>query len=493
MKLSCLKIALVAGLAGTAYANDVVGRTFLSITPPYQTGSPEYISCWNKFTQLRCDHRFCLEVTPFGGRSLNPSGIAQYFLPFGNTGLIVAGDNAYGSPSNAGDRTVNAEHLNILYGNDANENTFKSTVSFCPRHTFYGVGIHGKLFFGECDGRSWWLDASMPIMHVNNDMQLREKVEQTGTLRPGTTIANATQAFAQSDWTYGKICGSKGKTGVADIEAKVGYEMIRNNCCDICFAAMDAYIGAVVPVGNKVKSTFVFEPMIGNNHHYGIIGGLFGSLSVVGCARQSMDVVYHADVRYLFGNKQPRSFDIVDKSWSRYMQVYASPEASAITPGINSFTQCMYVAPGFAASGAVIARARINQGIFELGYHCRVAQAESVSMKDAWPERVALAGVAGNQTTSLARTIRYNYLGWPVNTGGDADTPEYAAVPYTSIDLSSAALPASVAQTIFGSAGYVWKCSCLEGFLSLGGSLRYASDNSALRLWMVWCKAEISY
>ena len=73
------------------------------------------------------------------------------------------------------------------------------------------------------------------------------------------------QAFAQKGWRFGRITPEKHKKwGVADIELKIGY----NSCaCDTY--TMNSYVGLIVPTGTRVRARYVFEPIVGNNRHFG--------------------------------------------------------------------------------------------------------------------------------------------------------------------------------------------------------------------------------
>ena len=59
------------------------------------------------------------------------------------------------------------------------------------------------------------------------------------------------------------------KTGVADVELKIGYDALCTECCFV-----NGYVGVLVPTGNRPQAKYVFEPIVGHNHHVGV---LFGS------------------------------------------------------------------------------------------------------------------------------------------------------------------------------------------------------------------------
>ena len=113
--------------------------------------------------------------------------------------------------------------------------------------------------------------SSVGISYLNDD-------GITGTYFPvdgsvtnySAKINNVTEAFAQSSkgipnskiWQYGMIDGSRSITRLADIEAKLGFQLINEENYNT-----SSYLGLIIPTGNKVTAKYVFEPIVGNNRH----------------------------------------------------------------------------------------------------------------------------------------------------------------------------------------------------------------------------------
>ena len=140
----------------------------------------------------------------------------------------------------------------------------------------------------KCNGEvGFWFEGSLPIERVQNHVILTEIIENDGggpALNPDGTVQigldnsprvdSMTAAFAQCNWSYGRIPNRKiTKWGVADIELKIGYNSID---CEAC--GMNSYLGIVVPTGTRVRGKVLFEPIVGNNHHLGVMIG--NSMSV---------------------------------------------------------------------------------------------------------------------------------------------------------------------------------------------------------------------
>lgn len=130
-----------------------------------------------------------------------------------------------------------------------------------------------------------------------------------------TSFSETFNALKFSRWAT-HPCGSRSKTGLADLRFWLGYDWI--NCEKYGFG-----IGAVIaaPTGNAPNGRYLFEPIIGNGHHWefgGLIKGdyLFwqhcdGSHRITGFTQ--------ANFTHLFNAKQVRTFDLCNRPLSRYM------------------------------------------------------------------------------------------------------------------------------------------------------------------------------
>ncbi len=109
---------------------------------------------------------------------------------------------------------------------------------------------------------------------------------------------------------------SKSKTALSDIEMALGWNYINKE---------DYHLGLnvriVVPTGNRPKAEFLFEPMVGNGHHFGFGGGLTAHKTLWrnNEENQSVGVYLDANATHLFKTRQKRTFDIKGKDMSRYM------------------------------------------------------------------------------------------------------------------------------------------------------------------------------
>ncbi len=497
-------------------------KTFYTIEPVFQNSSPERLTFFreNRMMLREDGWKGALQIVPFGGKSTKGDRLARYFMPYCLDEILVS--EAQGVEGT----TVLANQLNIYTANG----DFQSRVSFDPRHTFAGVGLnYVQKFYETCAGNAWWFGISLPIEHVKNSMNLCETVINDGGGAITTTpdfpvVGNVTEAFQQPSWQYGRIgggtitpaeqttgccntsssvtnnCGKMSKTGVADLELLLGSDWLMTEC-----ASLSSWFGLLVPTGTRVKGVQVFEPVIGHNHHWGILLGANAGFDVWHHPCKERSIRYELDMNwwFMFSRDEVRSFDLINKPWSRYMQVYlsqadATAAAAAVapynviqaTPGINLFTQQVKVKPGFQRtinSALVYTACRLEA---EVGYNLFVRESECVKLKCVFPEGAALKSLLGAGQTDGVQIIGDNYL----NVNADA-LINYSQniITAADLDLESASSPSQFLSTFYGALGYRMDEREYPMIFGLGGSYQWSRDNNGMNRWMIWGKAAVSF
>ena len=136
-QLALLMFASFA-FASMVDAADVVGHTFFSVRPPFQSPMPEKVSLFRDRALARdCGWGGAFQVVGFGGRSARAKDLAKYFTFCGKDELVV---NSNGEITEV-NRDVNPLHFNIQY-----DTSFSSKISFRPRQTYAGVGFQYSVF-----------------------------------------------------------------------------------------------------------------------------------------------------------------------------------------------------------------------------------------------------------------------------------------------------------------------------------------------------------
>jgi len=474
------------------YANNSTSHTFFSVRPQWRSDAPEKISFFHN--NLFVDNHTLFEVSVFGGKSTNSSSLARYFLPFNSCNLRVAevhfdiDGQAFLTPEQKNENLI-AQNINIVTQNG----NFFSILSFAPQQTVFGIGLD----FKQRLGKRWWLEISAPIERIHNTMGMSEKIINDGGgvkldtlgLDNSPVVANGVEAFRQASWKYGKIVDCKEKWGLADIEAKIGLLFINKET-----HRFNGYAGILIPTGNKPKGKVVFEEIIGNNKHFGIMVGDNIGFSYLTKHDFALSVEFDGNYTYLFKNHQVRSFDPVDKSFGRYLSVYSSRAQAALAladglndsgnSGINFFTGTVAVRPRGSADINIACIAEKSGYATECGWNIYARQEEKVCLQQKFPTEISVKELFGdgrsNPTRGINTIVRNEDGAYPAG---------YSPLTSQDLNMNSASHPAFVSNTFYASLGYKDDC----GFINTGGSYEHNASNSSLNRWLVWAKAGLTF
>lgn len=497
-------------------AATATSQSFYSLRPNFQTAMPERVSLFRNELLEECQgFGGALEVVAYGGKTTKEgrAKLARFFLPPGcatvQLRVLEYNPNREATIGNTDDgnplKDLEARHFNIRTINE----TFSSIISIMPEQSVIGVGLaYKQTITAKADGSpGLWFGFTFPIERVMNRMNLSETILDDGGgprdelgLDDSPRVGTMVDALSQCTWHYGQILQDEcTETGIADLEFKLGYNTFN---CETC--GLNSFVTLVVPTGTKVRGRTVFEPIVGNNHHFGFSLGTAFAYEVWCKGPYLVKMCIDNNTRYLFSNHQIRSFDLIGKPWGRYMETYDTSEQAAQasrnrnqnsgTSGINVFTQCVRVSPHLAGTfntAILIARTgNCTSWLFEGGYNLFVRQGEVLDFECSNRiSRAALKAVNGEGRTTLARTIKDNYPRSEFTLD-----QRYAAVSNCDINIESASMPATISNTIYGSIGYRWEREC-PWFLAAGGSYEFSTSdlNVAPERWLLWGKFGVTF
>ena len=226
---------------------------------------------------------------------------------------------------------------------------FKSSLSFKPRIDNLLLDLNFYIDLNEwADGL--YVAAYAPIVHTRWDLNMCETIDMKGTNShaPGYFTPDTLQRNDLlnnfTEYAAGCIAGpieqtvgdesfcitmarlnkarisqtSLNQTRAADLRIVIGYDALRT---DRCLFGFQGLVSA--PAGNRPKGKYLFEPIIGNGHHW----ELGGALQANSIAWRSNDehkqliLTANLSLTHLFGSRQKRTFDLKGKPFSRYMLI----------------------------------------------------------------------------------------------------------------------------------------------------------------------------
>ena len=353
------KVLVACLLHGAAFAGTYDQKTFLMSHHPVHSQLMEQALFRTHRHTAALEQGGHVQATAFYGESMNKSAIGQYF-GVGN------GKNSFkvGSELNA---NVVADTTNDLDGgylihNQANPTAqavaLAGKITLLPKQTVYGVNLtYRQAFLGAC-GRNFFFQVSAPIVQVRNNLGFSVANEIKVNLGAGAEYGladffdgkvnvAANNVNTQTGLTKGKmVARSLYATGLADLNLQLGYKMV---CKDDRHA--DVYLRGIVPTGNKSTGEYLFEPLVGNNNHYGLGLGLDADMTLWHEADKGrLSLQGSAAYTYLFESTETRMPGINrrrDDSF-KYNQygLIGKPGDVSVAPATNVLTQDFRVRPG---------------------------------------------------------------------------------------------------------------------------------------------------
>lgn len=517
-------------------------HTYFSVRPQFQFGSPELITTMrNSVRHSDEESNWFFSAVPFVGRSTNRNDIGTFLTP-GETNQVTIGGTIGSNNTDILSQHFNIfsltfseftngmlDDINSILGGQA----FNSTIEFRPKQKTCGIGFMGQYQFCIYN-KIHIVKISAPITHVSNTAGFSEKINQKGAFYDVPVITDeitnlntpqksVTDAFAQDAWSFGKITKEdQKKTRLAFIQVQIAERSVETDCYHI-----DPFIGITIPTGNTPKAEFVFEPIVGHGAHPGIFWGFSGGhdLWKNNCETFFLSLETEQVFHYLFKKTQKRSFDLKQKEWSRYIEVYESQDQvqqaldlrgdaplSSIflaSPGINVLTLDAKVTPGFNFTSNIALFLQYTKNScaidFELGYNLYAKQREKLALKNTFATEAAIKDHVGMGVTNPIRNMSTDLLtndasfALLVDNGMlDTDTviAEYKKnqIKETDLDLSSAAHPCFVAHTVYGNLSYQWNNCYMPLDLGLGGSYEFnGNSNALLERWLLWAQFGVQF
>jgi len=127
---------------------------------------------------------------------------------------------------------------------------------------------------------------------------------------------------------------SRSITRVSDIQAALGV-----NPWQAEWYHVGLNLRLAIPTGNRPEGEFLFEPIVGNGHHWELGIGLSTHIKVWNNEKTSEDLSLFLDANFvhLLKTKQKRSFDLKENPNSRYMlaQKLGRPVVDSLTGQVN--------------------------------------------------------------------------------------------------------------------------------------------------------------
>ncbi len=477
MKKCLALLSLFFIIPNNCYDRKIYAHSFMYTKPGYYDVVMEQALWHNIAYNKKGPVRGGVQAIPFLQKSMTLCKTAEYFLMKGKNHLLVAGDD---TPLIL-DRDIRAEWVNL-------PSTFSGILSLNPKQKQAGVFLEYhqdlKNWFDVMVLRDMYITIQMPVSETENDIQLT----QTDVMNPQEQFPqDILQAFNQPSWCYSRITNcQKKRTGVAELRIKIGTSYISEDCFQLNYYSI---LG--IPTGNKQSGEIMFEAVNGNNHHLGIGAGINMQAPL---NRNTSDwawcVFLDLESVILIRNKQDRTYDLLNKPWSRFVLVNKpiiegkpfDPATTTNLPGVNFFTQRIYAKPFNVVDFALGWRLKVKSVEGEIGYGIWGHPTERTNLNTPIDQPFGIAGSAPGKTASRSTIAQQA-----------PDDLDFVPIGRLDLDQQSGQSSGGFTQRAVASLGWVKNGETIGGVIGVGGSVDIPFETSLLQLWKFWGKISLTF
>ena len=288
--------------------------------------------------------------------SFRPERIAQCF--FGDA--VLKCNNCFAV---SGSRTADRTKRHWLADYFGLPTDYESYVSFRPKMT--NTLADFDLFWGlDTYVHGLYVRIHAPLVYTRWDLNMCESLITTGSnaYDPGyfnptgiprkklsntfTSFITGNDAPENAGITFHKLnhakmsCHGQRLVKLSDIQFALGYNILQSPRYHL-----GLQIRATAPTGNAPIGEFLFEPIIGNGHHWELGGGLSTHIILWECETtdEQAGVYFDANITHMFACEQCRSFDLCGSHNSRYM--LAQRMDNDIEDNLNGLVDGEFVEP----------------------------------------------------------------------------------------------------------------------------------------------------
>ncbi|MBU4387754.1 hypothetical protein KJ644_04805 [Candidatus Dependentiae bacterium] len=446
---------------------------------------------------------FFVSNSAFYEESCSSGDLSNYFMIDGKSELVIKGYDVLGS------KDIAAEWLGIPSSGDMDDidaqrtaggHKFSSKISMAPEMKRWGVNYFVQKKLRD----NFWFSILVPFVNVATNARLSE-YEISGA-RPETLMPlleddsrgvlffeeplNVTQALSHPLMKYGKIDNKKHqKAGLADITLRLGLNKMYKKCL------LDLYTQLVVPTGDKPTAEYLFEPIVGNGHHFAAGAGAKFSAKY-----KNFTLMSDFDYLYLFQSSEKRSFDLNNGPWSRYMAATTGLPRTRPQRLINYLTKDLYVTPGSYANALFAADFNRDKIHLQFGVNIEAKASEKVYLKEGFNDYVGIAFYDTHAPQSMIvdtyDTYNRTYSKADINDDmivaiASADS-SFTNIKESDLNLDSARSLNQLSVNPFVSVGFDGTLDSHPYNVSFGTFYKSNSNNKSIGSWGLWLNASIS-
>lgn len=460
---------------------------------------------WRRYIMPLGSTQLCTTASlmPEYVRTFRPDRLAEFF--FGTTIFGVSGSQ---SPFR-GDQDFLADYFGL-------SPAFSSQVESKPFSE--SAILQADVYIAK---GAWFFAAHLPIVWKQSTMDLSELIFAQGRDVPFPAGYMTTDALAAPFFSFKEAM--QGSAGFGDVErlrfGKIACgKLPQFNLADVhlvggwnCITRENGHFGItahlIIPTGTHPTAEFLFEPIIGNGHHWECGLGFTGhTLLWQRGIDQEFNFVVEGVFTHLFASKQQRSFDFNCKYGSRYILAKQFNAAGEYTrhslPAINVTTFCCNISVDLQMDISVMLAYKQKNLELNIGYNGWLRTHEKPSDCTCLPSNTyALKGIQNVTEFGLPSIATQSTATLHGNKFEDqalvADPNPPVFFSSRDIDYLSAGSPLSYTSKAFWHINYMMENSRLRyvtPYVGCGGEVEFegfrpknvAPNKDSMAQWGIW-------
>jgi len=453
---------------------DWQSQTFFLPRPVYDNVAAKQ-SLWHNIIHNRGKTKSgAIQLMPMIQDSISNQKIKRYFLFNHKKSLTVKGDDF------RDDRDISAHWLGIT------DPHYNATLSIDPMQRQYGLLFtyqqNIEKFFDYEFLKNMWVQIDAPLVVSKTNICLSESFATC------SSSMNLHQAFNQCDWKFAKIRGEKKTAAIPELILSLGTNMLNKRQHQI-----GLYSSLIIPTIDSYDPTYLFSPILGHNKHWGFATAVQFQIRLNETYNPDtyIGLFLNVENKFFIRNYQYRTFDLINKPWSRYL-LFNSIDGRKDIPGVNILTLKTHVSPFNIVDLSAGFRVYGNGFEAEAGYNLWAHGSEQLRLCHPFP---AIYGIAGSGNAKIdCPDIVTKTVGATASMSDISqqceDDETFTPITANDIDLYSAASRTVITHKFHLSVGYSLTES---GFIGFGFFFEAPHNNAMLKQWGAWGKIGSSF
>jgi len=507
-KLQLFSLLTMIATATQNFALDLYGASLLSPRSQSTNAARDMVG-WHQFINLYDVHggykagALTFEFT----RTYRSRALAEFF--FSTDNLFLSGSDV----TNRGTEDLLADYFGL-------SQDFFGEAHLKP--TMWNFIADAEYYYGYYN---WYIRAHAPLVVTRTHIEIEEvndgavdpffpgymgNKEVPVAYKSFRSAMTGTRGFGEVErLRYGKIsCGPLRTVKLSDIQVAVGNNFINDD---------DRHFGlnlrVSIPTGTRPDSEFLFEPIVGNGHHWELGIGLTSHILVwEKDDDQAINILVDANFMHLLRTRQRRSFDTLPKGRNcnrafgdRYSLAKEFDCCGNYTgrtlPAINALTLCCDVYNVIQMDAALLVAYQYKWFGFDIGYNAWLRTKDKIKCDSIrFPNhKYAFKGIQNvaapdEQTTQSRATLHGNTFNEQTEV---ADDPSPVFIKKKNINLMSAESPLSETHKFFWLMYFDSQCAQADRlipYFGFGGEVEFEGTRPkdvqpnymSMAQWGIW-------